>query len=322
MLGQMGHFEGLCSDGTHVVKNDHRPGYVAVAVVDGRGGMFDGRFKSIAACQDAVSGQADNFVVLNSHIQGISRRRTGEAVGDPKYFRERFAESFVSRPSNHLFRDSIEIADIARDIGAEHSVSNSVKRYLSQFLFGVCRAAGRATIDHASQRPSQPIAVQVILKKIVPRAAEYGLFCEVFGFRPAENQDGDLRRGRENLVECLHALAIRQNQVEQNRLDSALTQAREGAGEPNYALNVEGRGRGSERFSHHPGVRGVGLDQQYTFVDIFLAHWRPSFSVTSQGASVSKRTRSIMGRGDGWRWLFAARPHFHPDERRLEERGS
>src|SRR5579872_3357728 len=134
----------------------------------------------------------------------------------------------------------------------------------------------------------------MIFQEIVACPTMHGLFCEVFGFCTAKYQNRDLRRGGENLVKCLHALAIRQNQVEQNRLDSALTQAREGAGEPNYALNVEGRGRGSERFSHHPGVRGVGLDQQYTFVDIFLAHWRPSFSVTSQGASVSKRTRSIM----------------------------
>src|SRR5260370_11509744 len=66
--------------------------------------------------------------------------------------------------------------------------------------------------------------MEVTRQEIILRTAPYGFFREGFVIVTAEDQNRDIGRGGEQLVERLETLAIRQGQFEQDSINSSFAQ--------------------------------------------------------------------------------------------------
>ena len=101
----------------HVVKNDHSSDHAACPVMDRRGGIFNGGFKSVAADENAIRGESDRFVLFDGHLHGIASGLVRAAVNNSEDFGQRFASGFFTEPPGHLFCNDIQIRDIPGNIG-------------------------------------------------------------------------------------------------------------------------------------------------------------------------------------------------------------
>lgn len=117
------------------MENDHRAGHVAATVADGGGRILNRSFNSIAPNQDTVYVEANRLVLLNGDVHGIAQSFAGHAIDDAEHLGERLPYGIPLRSAGHPFRHSIQVGDIADDIGADDSITNGVERDLGAFLF-------------------------------------------------------------------------------------------------------------------------------------------------------------------------------------------
>src|SRR5271163_4735988 len=109
------------------MENDDRADDVACAVVDWRGRVFNGEFKSIAAYEDAILGESDRPVFHHSHFHGVSGNLACLAVNNLEDFSEWQTLCFVAAPAGHGFSDKIEIGDVTGNVGAEYGVADGAE---------------------------------------------------------------------------------------------------------------------------------------------------------------------------------------------------
>ena len=76
-------------------------------------------------------------------------------------------------------------------------------------------------------------------KEIILRSATYGFFRQRFGRISTEDQNGDVRRGGEQLVERLDTMTVWQGQLEQDSVNSSLAQARKTLGKLANPFHLE-----------------------------------------------------------------------------------
>ena len=89
MLSQIGDPERQLPRGAHVVKHHDGAGHLSSAVVDGRGGVFDGGLNSVAPDQEAVRGEADRLVFPYRQGHRILYGFASVGVDDSEHFLER-----------------------------------------------------------------------------------------------------------------------------------------------------------------------------------------------------------------------------------------
>ena len=121
----------------HIMENNHRSDDAACPVVDRRGGIFNGGFKSVAADEDAIHSQSHRPILLDGHLHGVSSGLARGAVNNSEDFGEGFASGFFAAPTGHGLGNEIEIGDIAGNVRTENGVTNRVEGDHGAFSFHV-----------------------------------------------------------------------------------------------------------------------------------------------------------------------------------------
>src|SRR5205814_2292586 len=143
----MRHPERLRPCFAHVVKNDDRADHASVAAVDRSGRVLDGEFQAVAPDENAVRFQGDGLVPLDCEPQGIAHQPLSRrAVHDLKHFVERPTLRLAARPARHRLRGRVEIHHVARDVGAEDSVTDGVESELG--VLRLARVVGNGVACH------------------------------------------------------------------------------------------------------------------------------------------------------------------------------
>src|SRR6202046_3608043 len=106
-LGVGGHFNGQGAAHTHNVKNDNSSNTAASPVVNRRGGIFNGAFKSVAPDKNTIRSEPDGPVLLDRHFHGISSSFQGSAVNDLEDFAKRPTGTVFAPPPSQVFRNEI-----------------------------------------------------------------------------------------------------------------------------------------------------------------------------------------------------------------------
>ncbi len=151
--------------------------------------------------------------MLDGHLHGISSGVARGAVNNSEDFGEAFADGFFTAPTGHGLCNQIEIGDIAGNIGTENGVTNRVESDHGAFFFYVQGILDGFAFDGVAQCARQRIAIEVTRQEIILRTAPYSLFREGF-VTVAEDQNRDVGRGAEQIVERLNTVTIGQGQLE------------------------------------------------------------------------------------------------------------
>ena len=224
--------------GAHIMEHHDGADHLPAPIVDGGGGVFDGRLEPVAPDEQAVRREADGAVELNGLPPSGSEP---VRVWSPSMI---WNTSASGRPNASCrgqpvmpFGHGIEIGHVARDIDAEHGVADRVERDFRALLFEEQRLFRRLALDDVPKGTRQRIAVEVGLLEIILGAALDGLPGDVLIVRRTDDQDRDVRRRPPDLFEARDALAIRQAQVEQDGRDPVPAQPFEPIDEPRRAFD-------------------------------------------------------------------------------------
>ena len=106
------------------------------------------------------------------------------------------------------------------------------------FLFHEQRVVPGLAPDHAAQNARQPVGVEMILQKMVLRAALRGLPGDAFIVTVGDDQDRNQCRDGEERFERLDAAAVGQEQIEQHRGGFPALQMIDAVGEPPDAFHA------------------------------------------------------------------------------------
>lgn len=210
MLREFRHLDGHGSGGGDIVANDYGAGDALLAVVNGRGGVFNGGLHSIAANQDAIGSEADGPILLNGHFHRIAAGFPGIGVDDVEYVREGASNCLFSGPARHGFGDKIEIGDFAENVGAEDGIADGVQSDLRAFFLHEESLFHGPPFDHIVQRTGERVAVEVPFKQVVTGTALNGSDCNLFVIGAAQNYDRDLWGHVQETIQRFDAEAIRQ----------------------------------------------------------------------------------------------------------------
>ena len=264
MPGQMRHpFPGLAR-GAYIVEHDYRARDVTCAVVDRGSRIFDDGFKTVAAQENAVRGQPHGLVFFNGQCHRIGRDCACGAVDNPKYIGKGTPRSILAGPTRHGLRDCIEVGDVARDVGAEYGVADGIERDLRALPFHEKRLLPRLALDHAAQSPRQPVVVEMFLEQVILRATLCGLRGDGFVFPGGQDQGRNQRGHREECLERLDTLTIRQEQIEQDRGNSRLAQSAHAVAEPPDPFQTPFVfGCRSQCVANQAGIGGVFRDKEH-----------------------------------------------------------
>ena len=272
MLGQIGHPERHRPRRAHVAKHHDGAGHLSSAVVDGRGGILDGDFTSVAPDQDAVRGEAYGLVFPNRQRHGILRGFASGGIDDSEHFLDRVPCGLLPRPARHAFGDGVEIGHVAPDVGAHDRVADGVERDVCALLFLEQRLRDRRALDHAAQGLRQQVAVEAGLQQIVLCAMLYRQPGDILVLRCAEHQDRNLGRCAKEPIERLDAwLSGRKRSTNTAAMPSVFAfplsfadQSFQTLGAASDPFDLEGSvGRIDQRVPNGLGIRGMFLDQKY-----------------------------------------------------------
>ena len=152
MLSCVRHFERHGPRRAHIMEYNHRSDDTPRPVVDRRSGVFNGDFNSIPGDQDAIHSQSHRPVFLDGHLHWVSSRFARGAVDNSEDRGERLADGVFAAPTGHGFRNEIEIADVAGNVGAENGVANRVESDQGALFFYVQCILDGLTFDRVAQR--------------------------------------------------------------------------------------------------------------------------------------------------------------------------
>ena len=133
------------------MENNHGSNNAACPVVDRRGGIFNGRFKCIAADEDTIDSQTDRPILRHGHLHGISSGLARGAINNLEDFGEWFADGFFAGPTGQGLRNEIEIGDVAGNVRTENGVTNRVEGDQGAFFFHVQRIFDGLAFDRVAQ---------------------------------------------------------------------------------------------------------------------------------------------------------------------------
>jgi len=152
VLGQVTHSQGRCTGRAHVMEDDDPPGDLTLAVMDGRGRIFNGGFCSVSADQDAIGCEADGLVFPDGECHGIARFGARSAVDDSEHFFKGVTHGLGLRPSGQGFSDDIEIGHIPCNVGTDYRIADGVEGDLGAFVLLEHCLRVRGALDHAGNR--------------------------------------------------------------------------------------------------------------------------------------------------------------------------
>src|ERR1035438_10257757 len=207
---------------------------------------------------------------------------------------KRPAGCFLGGPSGHHFGDLIEIGDVARDVGADYRISDGVKGYLRSFLFQKQRVFRRLARNHAVECPRQGITVKVIFKEIIIGSAVDGVLGDLFITQVTENQNRNIRHGHGQLEKSVNALAIRQEQTQEDRRYYLCFQGFEAVGKLADPFdNKRTLSNASQRLFHCLGNSRITLDKKNTMLHAINPNW-VSHSLAHSGCGQPSRESRLQ----------------------------
>lgn len=133
VLSGVRHFERHSPRSGDIMENDHLAGDVACSVVDRSRGIFNEKFRPVAAQQDVVGCRGLGAVLRDAAPlakSGLARI----AIDNLNNFGQGPAGRFFVRPARHSLRDHVKKADISAGIRASNRIGNTVERNLGAFL--------------------------------------------------------------------------------------------------------------------------------------------------------------------------------------------
>lgn len=130
-------------------------------------------------------------------------------IKDSENLGERSASRFVAGPACHLFRNRIEIENVARNVGAQDGIADGVQRHSCALLLREQRLLDLPALDHTAQHSRKPVWVEVLSVQIVLGAE----LCRCPGdilvaFPTHKKQDRDQWRRPKNGLKRINTLAV------------------------------------------------------------------------------------------------------------------
>ncbi len=263
VLGKVQHLQTPLAGHDDVAEDNNGAKDVALAIVNRRGRVFDGRLVAIAPDQDVVALQTDFLVVLDRQAGRILRVLPGQPIRHVEDLCQRSRECFRSGPAGQSLGLGIEIGDVALRVGRHHRVADRVQRHLCPFELYEFLFVARSALEHHRDQLDQAQRVDMLSDDAFSGS---GIECtpgqRLVG-RRREQHDCDFRGGATQLVHCGEVAAFGQRQVEQHSAEFLSAQSLDAVLHCRHVLDLQDFARGVQHLPDRALILSNFFDQQH-----------------------------------------------------------